>query len=240
MKTKTDKFNWFYYRQSDGCEDKFICQYLRLDYLLQLLETGKYYVKRRKMFEDANEKYKNVQLAFAPVPVGENTIAQPISIERIIPYTKIADCPTACWSKNMDEKYLMWKCYATEEGACIRTTVHNVIASLQIAFDKSSENKIVCGSMDYKEYKPSAIEESQLFDKDIAYSDEEEYRFYFHCPTYDTNKEAIGVLIPVDIKVMINEIILSPFIKKDAAEKLARMIRCAYNIDVKQSRIKIK
>lgn len=241
MTTKTDKFNWFYYRQSDGCEDKFICQYLRLDYLLQLLETGKYYVRRRKYFEDANEKYyKSLKFMFVPVPFGENVISQPKSIERIIPYTKIVDCPTSCWSKRKEENYLMWKCYATEMGACIRTTTHNFIASLKQDFSENSENLVICGSMDYKKLKPSFEEEKQLFDKDKAYSEEKEFRFYFHLPSCDTNKDEKGILVPVDTKVMIDDILISPFMCKDAADKLARMIKCAYGIEAEQSRIKIK
>ena len=214
---------------------------MRLDHLLQLLETGKYYVSRRNSFEDANESYKNIKLAFAPVPVGENVVSQPISIDRIIPYTKISDCPTTCWSMNEEEKYLMWKCYATEQGACIRTSVHNLIASLQLDLDENNENKVVCGSMDYKKFMPSAIEECQLFDKDKAYSDEQEFRFYFYFPSYDYDKKnEKRIYIPVDTKVMIDEIILSPFISLDAADKLIRMIKCAYGIEVKRSEIKIK
>lgn len=217
---------------------------MRLDYLLQLLEIGKYYVKRRKCFEDANESYRNLKLAIAPVSVGENVISQPISIERIIPYTRISDCPTTCWSMNEEEKFLMWKCYATEIGACIRTTIHKFIASLQLDLNENSENKLVCGSMDYKKFIPSTIEEYQLFDKDIAYADEQEFRFYFYFPSYDqdnkTKDNEQRILVPVDTKVMINEIILSPFISTDAADKLIRMIKCAYNIEVKRSVIKIK
>lgn len=240
MTTKTNKLNWYCYRQTDGCGNKPICQYMRFDYLIQLLESGNYYVSRRNTFEDANERYKNKRLTFAYTPVGNNTYPQPKSTERIIPYTKITDCPTACWSKNENEQFLMWKCYATEMGACVRTTVHNFIASLQIDLDNNSENIVVCGSMDYKNFIPSAIEENQLFDKDKAYADEKEFRFYFHLPTYNVNKNEKGILIPVDTKVLIDEIILSPFINKDAATKLAQMISNTYHVDVKLSNIKLK
>ena len=240
MSTDTNKSNRYYYRLSDGDEDKIICQYLRLDYLLQLLETGNYYVRRRKYFADANEKYyKSLKYMFAPVLNGENVIPQPMSLERIIPYTKIVDCPTSCWSMNEEENYLMWKCYATEMGACIRTTIHNFISSLKQDFSENSENIVICGSMDYKNFQLSFDEEKQLFDKDKAYSEEKEFRFYFHLPSYDTNKDEKGILVPVDTKVMIDEIYLSPFMCKDAANKLARMIKCAYGIDAEQSKIKI-
>ena len=240
MAEEVNKLNCYYYRIEEGCENRPICKYMRLDHLIQLLESGKFYVSRRKTFDDANESYKNMKLAFGFTAVGNNTYTQPVSLERIMPYSVIPDCPTSCWSKSEEEKYLMWKCYATEVGACIRSTVHNLIASLRLNLDEKSENKVVCGSMNYKDYMPSSIEEHQLFDKDKAYVDEEEFRFYFHLPSYNSDKDAKGILITVDTNILIDEIILSPFIKKDAADKLARTIKCMYNIDVKQSRIQIK
>lgn len=236
------KLNWYYYQPKEGCDDKFICQYMRLDYLIQLLETKKYYVKRRRTFEDANESYKNYKLAFAYNPVGNNCAQQPKMEERLIPYTDIIHCPTACWSKHKRESYLMWKSYATEIGACIRTTVHNFIASLQIDLDITNNmNKVLCGSMNYDYFKPSTNEEDQLFDKDIVYADENEYRFYFLFASDSEKKkdENKGIYVSVDTNIMIDEILLSPFICKEAANKIARMIKCAYNIDVKLSNIKL-
>ncbi len=243
MEKQCLKLNWYYYRPEDSCDDKFICQYMRLDYLIRLLEKKQYYVKRRRTFEDANESYKNNKLAFALRSVGNNCIQQPEVKERLIPYTDIIHCPTSCWSMHEHESFLMWKSYATEIGACIRTTVHNFIASLQIDLDiVKSENKVLCGSMNYEYFKPSATEDNQLFDKDIVYTDENEFRFYFLLAS-DSEKmkdEIKGIDVPVDTKVMIDEILLSPFICKEAANKIARMINCAYDIDVKLSNIKIR
>ena len=135
----------------------------------------------------------------------------------------------------------MWKSYATEMGARIKTTVHNLVASLEINFEKEGENKVVCGSMNYKKFHPSFDELSQLFDKDIVYADEDEFRFYFQLSDDTDKKKSRFCLIPVDINVMIDEILLSPFICKDAATKVARMIKCCYGIDnVEQSNIKLK
>jgi hypothetical protein len=243
MEKQCPKLNWYYYRPDEGCDDKFICQYMRLDYLIRLLEKKQYYVKRRRTFEDANESYKNIKLAFALGSIGNNCTQQPKVKERLIPYTDIIHCPTACWSKHERESYLMWKSYATEIGACIRTTVHNFIASLQIDLDIiRNDNKVLCGSMKYDYFRPSTIEEHQLFDKDIVYADENEFRFYFLLAS-DTEKkkdEIKGIDVPVDTKVMIDEILLSPFICKEAANRIARMINYAYDIDVRLSNIKLK
>ena len=240
--TNTDnKQKWYYYRPKEGVANTFICQYMRLDYLIQLLETHKYYVKRRKQFVDSNESYQNIKLAFGPIIVGENITPNHVSVDRVIPYSKIIECPTSCWSTEKEENFLMWKCYATEVGACVRTSVHNLIASLQVELDKEGQNRVICGSMDYKEYRPTTNEESQLFDKDKAYANEKEFRFYFYLPSFcDGVKEKNGIYIPVDTEVMIDDVLLSPFLPNEAANKLARLIKCVYNIDVKRSSIKLK
>jgi hypothetical protein len=245
MENCEKKMNQYYYRLKEGCDDKSICQYMRLDYFIQLLETSKYCVMRRRTFDDANESFQNKKLAFGFTYVGDNNLskAKTKETERLIPYTDIINCPTACWSKKKKESYLMWKCYAKEIGVCIKTTVHNLIASLLLDFDNNLNcNKILCGSMDYLAFNPSSEEECQLFDKDISYADEEEFRFYFYLSSDDKKKDISNkaIYIPVNTKVMINEVILSPFICKDAANRLAKMIKCAYNIDVKQSDIILK
>lgn len=233
------KMNGYYYRQKDGGNDMLICQYMRLDYLIQLLKTQKYYVNRRHQFIDANEVNNRIKFEFNLKPSINNTIPSTKKVERFFSTNDIELLPTACWTKRKQESFLMWKSYATEMGACIKTTKHNVIASIKTDISEQSENQVLCGSMDYKSLKPSLDEEKQLFDKDKAYAEEKEFRFYFHFPSYDTNKYANAITIPVDTKIMIDEIILSPFICKDAASEISQMITDKYNIQVKQSEIKL-
>ena len=234
---------WYFFRHKEGCNDLNICQYMRLDYLIKLLETKKYYIKRRRTFEDANESYRNNKLAFPFQQVGNNSPQQVGSEKRIIPYSNIINCPTACWAKYEHENFLMWKSYSSEVGVCIKTTVHRFISSLDINLGiNENENKVLCGSMDYKQnVVPSTIEDCQLFVKDIVYENEEEYRFYFLLATDTSIKnEEKGIYVPVDINLMIDEILLSPFISKETADRIARMIKSDYDIDVKQSSIKVK
>lgn len=242
MKEKKNRLNWYYYLPEDGPQDRQICQYMQLDYLIQMLETHKYHVSRRRVFDDANESYENAKLAFPIAPAKDNGLPKQELVERTIPYFDIIHCPTSCWTKNTEEQYFMWKMYATEIGVCVKSTVHNLIASLNLNLDKDGENRVICGSMNYKEkIIPSTNERSQLFDKDKAYANEDEFRFYFHLND-DTNKKTTNhILIPIDTKTLMDEIILSPFICKEAADKLARMIICSYGINVvKQSKINIK
>lgn len=236
-----EKLNYYYYLPSDGPEDRVICQYMRLDYLIQLLESHKLHVTRRREFDDANESCESIKLAFPIAPAKKYDSQEQELTKRMIPYFDINHCPTSCWTKNENESFLMWKSYATEIGVRIKTTVHNLIASLEIDIEQDGMNKVVCGSMNYKKNLiPSSDELGQLFDKDMAYSAENEFRFYFHISNDPDKKSTKYRLIPINTSVMIDEILLSPFICKEAADKLAEMIKCSYGISVKQSNIKLK
>lgn len=232
--------NVYYYRHKDGEDDIPICQYMRLDYLFQLLETQRYYASRRNVFIDANEVNSKIKLKFNLKPNIMNITPVTQISKKLFSKTELENMPTACWTIRKQESFLMWKCYATEMGVCIKTTKHNLIASIKTDISEHSDNQVICGSMDYKSFKPSLNEEKQLFDKDKAYAEEKEFRFYFHFPSYDTNKDAKGITIPVDTKIMIEEIILSPFIQKVAANKLVQMINNDYGINARQSDIKLK
>jgi len=235
--------NGYCYYEGKEIGDYNIRQYMRLDYLIQLLETRMYHVNKRKTFAnvDKNESYNRI-IAFDFKMVGDNIPPQPEPDKRNITYREIIECPVSCWTKRESESYSMWKIYATEMGACIDTSVSRLISSLKIDFSDESKNKLICGNMEYKEHTLSTIEEEQLFNKSLYYSEEDEFRFYFHIKSkegIESNKDFIR--IPIDTTVLIDEILLSPFIGKEAANKFARVIKCSYGIDnVKQSNIKIR
>lgn len=237
-----EKLNYYYYLPSDGVKDRGICHYMRLDYLIQLLETRQFHVTRRREFDDANESYESIKLAYPIAPAKDYGNSNQELPDRLIPYFDIVHCPTSCWTKNTEESIFMWKLYASEVGACIKSTVHNLVASLKLDLKPDGGNIVICGSMNYKnDLIPSSDEEGQLFNKDYAYEAEDEFRFYFHLSNDTDKKNTKYCLIPVNTAVMIDEILLSPFICKDAANKLARMIKCCYGIEnVKLSNIKLK
>lgn len=140
MKNESAKLKWYFYRFCDGSGDRPICQYMRLDYLLQLLETGKYYVKRRRNFNDAGERHIKYLFDFG-VSAIDKGIPQQSRVsknarEKVISYSDIINCPTSCWTKADHESFLMWKSYASEIGVCVKTTVHSVISSLLIDLGK--------------------------------------------------------------------------------------------------------
>lgn len=236
------KLNWYYYLLNDGPTDRAICQYMRLDYLIQLLETNKLYAKRRRENDDANEGYYKKHLEFRLTIANGNNVSNTESPKRSLSYRDIVDCPISCWTKTERESYLMWKSYAGEIGVRIKSSIHNFIASLQLDLGKEGVDTVYYGSMNYCEnLSPSDDEEHQMFSKDEVYSDEDELRFYFKLSDDSNKKGTTHRLVPVDPKVMIDEILISPFLCKEAANKLVRMIKCSYGFEnVEQSKIKIK
>ena len=247
------KMNWYCNYTNEGDDNRQICQYMRLDYLFQLLETQKYHVTRRREFEDIDEHFANKSRLFRFLPVGENTHTNKTiltnqestkSIDNLIPESDIIHCPTSCWTLQKEENYLMWKTYATEFGIRIKSTIKNFIASLKLDLGEDLKNKVVCGEMSYfSKIYPYTEDDSQLFYKNKVYSGEEEFRFYFYLSDEDdpNRTKTSHLLIPIDTKVLIDEILLSPFIGKEAANKFVDVIITSYGIDnVRQSNIKIR
>ena len=112
--------------------------------------------------------------------------------------------------------------------------INNFVASIN-----TDEFKILCGHIAYDGYTLKSFEEC-LFSKEKYYKDEREVRFYF-MPNDDRNYSHKGMDIPIDPKTLIEEIVLSPYIKRSAAEKIAEVIRTEYGINnIHPSKIEIK
>lgn len=236
-----EKKNGYWYADDNIVENIDIYQYMRLDYLLNLLETNNYYVKKRKTFIDANESENDIRLVFDLIPsiVGSNSKPNPHP-ERLIPYSEILECPTSCWTKTKEESFMMWKVYANEIGVRIKSSTGKILNSINLNTSIKSNNRVICGSMKYVEHPRSFYETGQLFNKSKEYFDENEFRFYFDFKEI-IKKDKDFIEIPIRTKLMIDEIIISPFICKIASNKIERIISESYGINnVKQSKIKLK
>ena len=212
-----------------------------LDYLFCLLETKMYYVNRKCHFEDKEEVALPLNSLFGFGLPEKTDISKEIVNEKseeisskIEQYRESAYWLTSCWTKNQRESLLMWKYYTTKCGARIKSSIHNVIASIGI-----DTYNIVCGNIAYNGYYAKPFEEC-LFSKEPAYTDEQEVRFYFIPKVFSTDKSTAGIQIPVSPSVMIDEITLSPYMQRSATKKIADFIMNVYNIkNVHSSSIKI-
>ncbi len=234
--------NGYWYKTEEGDNNISICHYMRLDHFIQLVETDKLYATKRMFFAgDANEGYYDKRFEFAFSIASSNAPPQTKSTNRMMKFREIVECPVSCWNKREEESYAMWKAYATELGVCIRTTVKRFVESIMIDdLSINSSDRLICGSMKYIKHPHSADELGQMFNKYYGYSDENEYRFYLDLKNgvdyFDDH-----ILVPINSRYMIEEILISPFIDKVVADKFKRMIKCGYGIEnVRQSEIKIK
>ena len=217
-----------------------IRQYLKLDYLIQLLETRSYYVKRKRLFEDKREVSLPLKSLFHMQPVGIDTNANRAvnntdeTLRKFRRYKESGNYLTSCWTERVGESALMWKNFVDNQGVCIKTTINNFVASF-----KNDVFEICCGRMSYNGYYAGQDFEEALFSKDRAFAEEREIRFYF---TQENEKESMpdeGVSMPVDPKVLIDEIILSPYIKPIEVERLKRDLSEKYDIQVLPSKIEL-
>lgn len=216
-----------------------IYQYMDLDFLLRLLKKQEYYVKTKKYFSDKHECRLPIKSLFRIAPVGENDndIKDQTPNDYLIKsrqFHESGNLLTACWTEHNGENMLMWKNFTSKLGVCIKSTIAKFIASF-----KKDDFVICCGRMFYEGIKYHNDNLERLFIKDKAFKGEEEIRFYFiPSDKIDTSKMK-GLSIAVDPEDMIDEIILSPYIDKIAANELKEFIAREYKVKVNQSKIEL-
>lgn len=217
-----------------------IYQYMDLDYLFSLLESKQYFVNRKCHFEDKGESVLPPKSLFGLNSIGVQLnkdeitkMTQELS-EKLNRYRESASWLTSCWTKDNTESLLMWKNYTTKIGVRIKSKIENVIASIN-----TDKYKIVCGHISYDGYNSKPFEEC-LFSKERYYKDEYEVRFYF-IPKDESINSLSGEFIAVTPETMIDEVILSPYINKNAAKIISQLLREEYSLQtVKLSKIELR
>lgn len=217
-----------------------IYQYMDLDYLFSLLESKQYFVNRKCHFEDKGESVLPPKSLFGLNSIGVQLnkdeitkMTQELS-EKLNRYRVSASWLTSCWTKDNTESLLMWKNYTTKIGVRIKSKIENVIASIN-----TDKYKIVCGHISYDGYNSKPFEEC-LFSKERYYKDEYEVRFYF-IPKDESINSLSGEFIAVTPETMIDEVILSPYINKNAAKIISQLLREEYSLQtVKLSKIELR
>lgn len=122
-----------------------------------------------------------------------------------------------CWNKFDAESYALWKIYANlNQGIMLKTTFKKLIHS----FGASSE-KIYCSSVKYIDYNKDIIDfgntMSPLIHKHYCYTYENEIRLIHEVPNtawvhnWGAEKYEAGVMIPIDLSDLFDEIVISPF-----------------------------
>ncbi len=162
-----------------------ICRYMGFDVFLQIL-SGKFFVPRKMRFLDARESGKiSMKYRFAFGSANENDKEQIDTldedrqcqinqyIENLIQSKYLL---TSCWTIDNGEDYLMWKSYTTDIGVCVRTTIKDLLESID--YDKESYVPI-CSPIIYGNVSIQKEFLESIFTKDKYYISEKEVRIYF-------------------------------------------------------------
>ena len=233
-------YNLFYlFRNQQNVK---ICQYLSLEYFITHLTRGEYFIQRKNLFNDANEKKLPLSLMFAPTlanaPCSEkNTEIIEKQIEKYELYKEVSNSSfVSSWTLAAPDNYLMWKSYAPNYGVCVVSCIEDFIASFN--HQRINDYEIYCAPIDYRNYKFTDTPEDMLFIKSVSYKDESELRFLFS-PKNETMKNERNIWVPYQYQIMIDKVILSPFLSPQIVGFLSASLREKFSIEVCPSLIKI-
>jgi hypothetical protein len=139
----------------------------------------------------------------------------------------------SCWHMNDSESDAMWKLYVAGTGG---VAVRSSIARIKRCFQKTQED-ISLGKIAYIDEYYSSIEffnyiVQRFMRKRLAFRHEKEIRLVY----YDENQSRLGfpgVLIPVEVNVLIEKIVISPRADDWFLSLVKTLVaRLGYNIDV--------
>lgn len=193
----------------------------------------------QQSFQDFHESCLPLKSIFKPHLIG-NECNKSVMADteeahvRLKQFRESGTMLTACWTGHRGENALMWRNFTNKMGICIKSSIHNFIASID-----TDDYDICCGRMSYSGIHTDTEILDCLFTKDKAFADEDEIRFYFTPRCSQSDKTDKGVSIPVLPQVLIDEIILSPYIDTRACKVLADFINEKYNND-KQNRFRVR
>lgn len=249
LRDEENKRIGFYIMQNVDIEnDTIIYHYMDIEHLCYLLDNASFHLNKKCNFEDKKEsELLDIKLRFAFSIVVDN--APPQNTEEIqnnieknrALFKKRSTTLTSCWSEGPSENILMWRSYTKQNsGVCIKTTIGKFVESM-----KYDNYDIYCGKIKYERRGQTTKEPEAEWMKDPEYFGEKEIRFYFlnsHATTNRYNNSYDNVFIGIDYRTLINEIILSPYMWKDEAERWKKHISETYSIDkrkIQKSKIEL-
>lgn len=228
--------------------DTEICQYMSFDYVKSILETDEYYIKRKAFFVDKREKTIPFRLQFELTPAGIKLTPEQMNRmderNRVVEYYEKESSLllTSCWTERITENALMWDRGPEKKKACIKTKIGNFVEAFG-----DIKLAIWCGKILYEPIKPLLMSTDIIWYKEPCFSDEREIRFYFSADfskivpdvPNNTNEEE-GVFLPVKKDLLIQEIVLSPYIEKKEAKDIKNTIIKTHGIKTTISKIEVK
>jgi hypothetical protein len=150
----------------------------------------------------------------------------------------------SCWRFSEHESHAMWKVFlSSNEGVAIRTTFNDISKGIKC----SKENQNICiGKVNYVDFKKNKIPIDNMFNplfhKNIHFKNEEELRILaYEVNNIDKGTFEIGnlkemhpgITLEFDYKVIIKEIIVSPYAPEWFFDLVKKLCIDKYELDVK-------
>ena len=147
----------------------------------------------------------------------------------------------SCWTESDYESSLMWEAYAGSEGVAIRTTFQH----LQDSIRSVPELPVTFGQVEYVDYRRKEVPRfgrAPLFHKRMEYHGEREVRVVlpgppvkgldgsldpgiWDIPLDSDVAEQRGRYIPVNLEILVKEIVLPPHVAPWLAQVVKSVIR---------------
>jgi hypothetical protein len=190
-------------------------RYMSLEKLLDILRTGTLHFSPLKSFRDSYEGTVPIawqgavsDLSQLPDLVGDSSKSSgwhPISIVPgdgvFLTDQKIHEVYVSCWHANPGESAAMWSLYAQDGGVAIKTTTEYFSDAL-----RDCQVEVELAAVQYLEFVPGLMSGNPWAVKRPSFEHENEVRAAVREP--DGNGE--GLSIAVDVKTLIEEILVSP------------------------------
>lgn len=248
---------------------QFLCRYLDLYKLLDIINNHQIYFTRLDKFDDPLEGLtanaiklrlftqrdpiteKNINKLFSPE--DQKRIIQDDKIRREQYKREVAMSQKSqfanCWFKGEKESIAMWRLYSKKEGVIIKFEANELIDTIlqSVTQVKELENtKMTFGDVDYKNIWPFDLDE--VFDnkfnamkKDKSYLHENEFRFII-AVSGGMIDLFDNIILPINSFNNMNfEILASPFMEKWEFLNLAKLLS-KYDLEkrLRQSNTAIK
>jgi len=201
-------------------------RYLSANRLLDLVSSEELFFAHLPILEDAREGAltNRTREHLANWFQSHGSSSRTIAYAEVDEYQKKQrDFYVNCWHMNGHESYLMWKAYA-HRGFAVETTFERLQASLE-----ASTGIVTGGVVEYVDFNRDLTVVGNVFNhvavKDMPYRDEREFRLVFwdvDPRNKDYPKVVNGVRVKVDIKMLLRNIVRSPF-----SDPLSSELECA-------------
>lgn len=135
-----------------------------------------------------------------------------------------------CWHMNDYENYLMWRHYSKHHKKDI--VIQSTYRKLKECFTNCKEN-IHIGKVEYRDLKTDISPQDNIFHKNLrkhsSLKDEKElraltFKFVDDAGTFLKNAPE-GILVSVNLDLLIEKIIISPFAESSLKEKIKSVIQ---------------